>query len=307
MSVEVSVQAMPESRASWLALARAVEDGGFHSLYAADHPGSAASPFVSLAAAAAVTDRIQLGTCVVNAGVWEPLDLASAVATLDLVSDGRAVLGVGAGHTPQEWTSRGRRYPPAGERVTRLVELVEATAGLLAGGVTSYVGEHITLTDATLEEPRPPRGRVPLLVGGNGRRILRFAGRRADIVGITGLARTLADGHRHEVDWSPQSLRRSVETIASAQGDRLEHPSVEALVQAVVVTDDALAAARDLTEVVPGASADDLLEAPFVWVGTVEEIARRLRRTEAALGIDRYVVRPSAMPDARRVIEALRG
>jgi len=113
MRVRVSVQASPRDRASWLGLARDVEAAGFHALYAADHPGSTASPFVALAAAAAVTERIQLGTCVVNAGVWEPLALASEAATLDVVSGGRAVLGVGAGHTPREWTATGRRFPTA--------------------------------------------------------------------------------------------------------------------------------------------------------------------------------------------------
>ena len=111
MSVRVSVQAGPSNRSSWLELARSVEDGGYHALYAADHPGTSPSPFVALAAAAAVTERIELGTCVVNAGLWEPLALANAVSTLDLVSDGRAIVGVGAGHTPQEWTSSGRSFP----------------------------------------------------------------------------------------------------------------------------------------------------------------------------------------------------
>lgn len=78
-----------------------------------------ADPFVALAAAAAVTERIRLGTCVLNAGVWEPIPLATAVATVDLISQGRAVLGVGAGHTPQEWTARGVPFPGARDRVAR--------------------------------------------------------------------------------------------------------------------------------------------------------------------------------------------
>jgi probable F420-dependent oxidoreductase len=305
MKVRVSVQAGPMSRSSWLELARAVEAGGFHALYVGDHQGSSPSPFVALAAAAAVTERVELGTCVVNAGVWEPLALASAISTLDVVSDGRAILGVGAGHTPKEWTATGRSFPPAGDRVARLLELVEATSGLLAGGATSYEGEHFSLVDAVLEDPRPVRQPIPLLVGGNGDRVLRFASRNADIVGITGLSRTLADGHRHEVDWSREAVRQSIETIRSAAGGGREGPEIEALVQAVVVTDDAPAAARDLTELIAGASEADLLGAPFVWIGTVDEIATKLHNTERVFGVSRYVVRPSAMADARRVLNAL--
>ena len=118
----VSVQAAPRDGKSWIALARRIEEIGFEGLFVADHPGTAPAPFVALAAAAAVTDRIELGTYVVNAGAWEPLALANEVATLDLVSDGRAVLGIGAGHTPVEWTSVGRAYPTAGQRVDRMVE-----------------------------------------------------------------------------------------------------------------------------------------------------------------------------------------
>ena len=116
---------------SWLALAVEVERRGFDGLYVGDHPGSGPAPFVALAAAAAATERIKVGTCVLNAGMWDPVALANEVATLDLVSDGRAVLGVGAGHTPDEWTSTGRPYPSPGERVERMVELIEATRALL--------------------------------------------------------------------------------------------------------------------------------------------------------------------------------
>lgn len=82
------------------------EGAAFDGLYVSDHPGTGPAPFVALAAAVAVTERIQLGTCVLNAGVWDPVALASEVATLDVVSGGRAVLGVGAGHTPESGSPR---------------------------------------------------------------------------------------------------------------------------------------------------------------------------------------------------------
>lgn len=305
MSLRVSVQASPRDRASWLRLTRTVEDAGFHALYAADHPGSSSSPFVALAAAAAVTERIELGTCVVNAGAWEPLALASAAATLDVVSGGRAILGVGAGHTPQEWTSSGRPFPSAGDRVGRMIELVEATTSLLAGGRVSYRGRHLTLLDAVLEDPRPVREPIPLLVGGNGDRVLRFAGRNADIVGITGALRTLADGHRHEVDWSQRAIRQTIAMLASDVGDARRHREIEALVQAVVVTDDRATEALRLTEHIHGASVEDLLQTPFVWIGTIDEIASKLQHTSDELGISRYVIRPPAIASARRILDAM--
>ncbi len=305
MSIRISVQAAPKDRTSWLELARDVEDGGFQALYAADHPGTSPSPFVALAAAAAVTEQIELGTCVVNAGLWEPLALANAAATLDLVSDGRTILGVGAGHTPQEWTSIGRTLPTPSERVARMIELVDAATQLLGGGATNYAGHHFTLSDAVLDDPRPVRNPVPLLIGGNGRNVLQFAGRRADIVGITGLGRTMPDGHHHEVDWSRDALEATIRTIRPDRDRDNRAAEIEALVQAVVITDDVTNAAREMTALIAGTSIDDLIATPFVWIGTVDDIAAKLEETQRTLGISRYVVRPSAMHDARLIIDAL--
>lgn len=260
----MSVQAWPRDATSWSSLAAAVEEAGFEALYVPDHPGLCPAPFVALAAAASATDRIRLGTCVLNAGVWEPLQLAMQVATLDLVSNGRAVLGVGAGHTPREWTAMGRPFPPAGERVERMIQLVDTTEALLAGQLVSHHGKHFTLVDASLTDPRPVQQRVPLLVGGNGNAVLRFGARRADIVGVTGLGRTLADGHRHAVDWSGPGLDR-IAGIVNASAEESGHlPHVEALVQHVEITDDAAAAASRLAPMVAGATPEDLLDTPFV-------------------------------------------
>lgn len=299
----VSVQGGPRDHESWRSLAREVESSGFDGLYVADHPGLASAPFVALAAAAAVTERIQLGTCVLNAGMWSPMQLAVEVATLDLVSGGRAVLGVGAGHTPSEWTSVGRAYPPAGERVDRMIELTTATVALLGGETVSCSGEHFTLDGATLTHPRPVRQPVPLAVGGNGHRVLTFGAEQADVVGITGLGRTLADGHSHAVDWSPAAIRQTVETVRSSADAVGRSPRIEALVQHIEIADDAERAAAELADGVPGATANDLLEAPFVWIGTVDEIRNGLQRHQNGLGIDSYMVRAHALAAVRLIFD----
>lgn len=300
----MSVQGGPRDHASWLALAKEVEASGFDGLYVADHPGLASAPFVALAAAAAVTERIQLGTCVLNAGMWSPMELAIEVATLDLVSGGRAVLGMGAGHTPREWTAIGRPYPSASERVDRMIELTTATVALLRGEPVSHSGEHFTLDEAALTHPRPVRSPVPLSVGGNGQRVLRFGGEHADVVGVTGLGRTLDDGHSHAVDWSPAAIRRTVDTVQSSAAATGRSPQIEALVQHIEITEDAERAAAQLLDGVPGATADDLLAAPFVWIGTADEIRDRLRSHQNDLGIDRYMVRAHALADVRLIFEA---
>ena len=135
-----AVQAAPTTADDWAVLARRVEAEGFASLCVADHPGSTVSPFVALGVAAAATSTVKLGTAVVNMGVREPLDVAADVATLDRLSNGRAELGVGAGHTPGEWTAIGRDCPPAPARIERLVEAIPLLRGLLAGETVDHAG-----------------------------------------------------------------------------------------------------------------------------------------------------------------------
>jgi probable F420-dependent oxidoreductase len=302
-TAHVSVQGTCADRGEWLALARRVEAAGFERLYVADHPGTAAAPFAALGAAAAVTERIGLGTYVVNAGVWEPLGLANAAATLDVVSGGRAVLGVGAGHTPAEWTATGRIYPPPADRVARMIELVETTRALLVGGAVDHYGPFFTLVAAELTEPRPVQHPLPLLIGGSGPRVLRFGARVAERVGITGLGRTLPDGHRHAAEWSDAALARTLDTIRGAAASAGREPVMEALVQYVEITHEAPAVAAELAGRVTGASVEDLLHTPFLWIGTVAEIRDRLRWHEETHGITHYVVREAALADVARILE----
>jgi probable F420-dependent oxidoreductase len=304
--IELSVQGQLRSPAGWLACARSAEDAGCDALYVADHPGTSAAPFVALAAAAAVTERIRLGTCVANAGLWEPLSLANEVATLDAVSDGRAILGLGAGHTPDEWTMSGRAIPAPAQRVERLVEVTRAVQRLLRGEVVSSRAGAVRLERAQLSDPRPIQDAIPLLVGGNGPRVLRFAAQIADIVSVGGLGRTLADGHTHEALWSKANLDKTFDAVRVAAARAGRTPVVEALVQHIEVTDDAMAAAARIAPHVAGASPADLIDAPFIWIGTRKDIAQQLSEAHERWGISRYVVRDGVLRVAREVMQELR-
>jgi probable F420-dependent oxidoreductase len=267
-----SLQALPDDAAGWLDLARRAEEIGFEALYVADHPGSCAAPFVALAAAAAVTSRLRLGSYVVNAGVREPILLASDVATLDVVSGGRAILGLGAGHTPAEWAAIGKVRPGVRARIDHCIAVAEQTRRMLAGD--------------GMDQPRPVQDPVPLLIGGGNTRLLGWAAEHADIIGLAGLGRTLDDGHRHEARWSGDQIDAQVELAGGKP--------IEALVQLVQVTDDAGAVyaerAKDST-----ASEEDMAAAPYMLVGTIEEIAAKIKAVESRWGITRFAVRRPAI------------
>ncbi len=270
--VRFGVQAGPLDHSEWLETAKRAEDLGFDFLCDGDHPGSHPSPIVSLAAAAAVTSRIKLGTYVSNAGVRDPMDLAIDIATLDLVSDGRAVLGLGAGHRPAEWEARGMKRPGVEQRVARLIDVATTAMQLLAGETVSLDRSGIRLVEAQLDNQL--QRTVPLLIGGNNRAILRFAAERADVIGLTGLGRTLEGGHEHELKWSRDQLSESF-ALARSSTNRTRRPEIQALVQVAQVTDDPASVAEKMGadfDVAP----DQILASPFVLVGTVDQLAQEM-------------------------------
>ncbi|MEO3872215.1 LLM class flavin-dependent oxidoreductase [Nonomuraea sp. B12E4] len=301
---DFSLQANAADVASWTDLARKCEAAGFDALLAADHPGVTASPFVALAAAAAVTSTIGLGSYVSNAGIREPILLAGDVATLDALSGGRARLGVGAGHTPGEWDAVGAPYPEVAGRVRRCVAVAEAVRALLDGEEVDVDTPELVVKGARLVKPLPVQERIPLTLGTANSRLLRWAGAHADVVGLTGFGRTLSDGHSHEVRWRTTEIEAQLEHVATGAAGRERPPALEALVQLFQVTDDAAGwiaeHAKDL-----GLTEAELLASPFVLVGTEAEIVSAIREHERRWGVTRYVVRVGAMKAAASIMSGL--
>ncbi|MDO3706061.1 TIGR03621 family F420-dependent LLM class oxidoreductase [Micromonospora sp. C28SCA-DRY-2] len=299
-----SLQAQPTDGPGWLDLARRAEAAGYHALLAADHPGAVASPFVALAAAAAVTSTIGLGSYVSNAGIREPMLLASDVATLDVLSGGRARLGIGAGHTPVEWRAVGRERPDVAGRVRRCVAVAEAVRALLDGEEVTVDTPELAMRAARLDNPRPVQRRVPLTFGGANSTLLRWAGAHADVVGLAGLGRTLPDGHQHEVRWRAAEIEHQLECVAAGAAGRAEPPVLEALVQQVAVTDDAEAAAAQ-TAAETGLTVAELLATPFVLIGTEDEIVAAVAEHRRRWGVTRFVVRADALEPLTPVLARL--
>jgi probable F420-dependent oxidoreductase len=299
--ITMSVQAEPADLRSWLALAQRLERAGFHGLLTGDHPGSGASPWPALGCAAAVTETLKLGTYVTQAGVREPMHVAADAATLDILAPGRVVLGVGAGHTPREWADIGQSRPGPRQRAERLAEFVTAAAGLLSGGTVTLEGTYLTLRDSRLDG-LPANGRVSLAVGGGHPLVLRAAARHADIVGLSGLGRTLPDGHHHQTRWSQANLRHQLQLVRDEAQRAARSPVVEALVQFVRVTDDRSGAVAEVSAALPSATEEDISRTPFALIGTHDQMAGQLLAQAEELGITSYVVREPAVPDMERVL-----
>jgi hypothetical protein len=143
------------------------------------------------------------------------------------------------------------------------------------------------------------------LVGGNGKQLLRIAGSHADIVSLTGLGRTLEDGHHHAADWSAESIDERVAIVRAGVGDR--DVVLDALVQHVEITDDRAGVAERVASAVPGLTPADVLAAPYALIGTADDVIEELDRHRERWGFTSYVIRADAIDVVAPLLERLLG
>lgn len=299
--------AQAESRRDWIDLVRRVDDAGFDLLVTADHLQGCLAPLIPLATAAEVSDRLRLGVMVLNNDFTHPALLAREIATLDLLSDGRAELGIGAGHAKPEYDAAGLPFDRAATRVDRLEEAVVVLRRLLSGESVEFRGTHYHLADARCA-PRPVQRPLPMLVGGTGRRVHRIAARHADAVGFTGL-HIHPDGLGAEpARFGTRFVDDDVEALRAAAGARLPDLELQVLVQMVVVTDDPMGAAEEIRrQHFPALAVDHVLDTPYLMVGTAEGLVEKLLRQRDRWGFSHYTVRQEALGHLDPVIAALAG
>lgn len=303
-----SVQAgIAASFAHWAELARRAEGAGFDALVVADHLGGAAAPFSVLAAAGAATSTLRLGTMVLNNDFHHPAVVAREVATLDVMSGGRAELGLGAGHARPEYEAAGIVFDAPGVRIARLGESCLVLRKLLDGRTVTHRGDHYRL-DRAVCDPRPVQGHVPVTVGGGGDRLLRTAAAVADAVGFTGLGPVLADGVHHAAsNFAPARVDHQVDLVRTVLGARRDDVELQALVQSVVVTRRPEEAAANIAARVAGLAAEDAVRTPYLLVGEAESIIDALLSRRERWGFSHYTVRADAIDAMVPVVAALSG
>lgn len=295
-----AVQGGPFRDAAALAAhARHVEALGYDELYSADHVGGI-DPFVPLVVAASATERLRVGPLVINNELHHPALLARTAATVDLLSGGRLVLGMGSGYDESEHDSIGSPIRPPGPRVTRLDESLMVLRLLLDTGAAHLDGEHVRVAVDDLGV-RPAAPRVPFLIGGHGRRMVRIAARHAQIFQFTGLVH--GDGGRPTgAGFAIRHVEQRAVWLAADAGDRIASIERSALVQ--VVSIDGSGPTVDETAERLG-DRDVLADTPFVLIGSVDQVVDKLLALRERVGISHYVVRE---PDAfAPIVAALRG
>ncbi|MFI1179875.1 TIGR03621 family F420-dependent LLM class oxidoreductase [Streptomyces sp. NPDC020799] len=276
----------------WTDKCRAAESLGYDVLTVPDHLGVQA-PFPALVAAAAVTRRVRLATFVLNSAFWNPVLLAREVMTTDRLTDRRLEVGLGTGYVRSEFDKAGVEWGTAGSRVDRLEETVL--------GMTRLLDRPRELGDSL------PPSRPPVLIGGNGDRVLRLAARHADVVAFTGavLKRGATRGTLELLDASAVDER--VARFAAAAGDRASGIERNILVQAVMVTARRKDAVESVRRRMPHLTAGQVADAPTVLIGSVKEITAQLLERRDRYGFSYISVHEPAMTAFAPVIESLAG
>jgi probable F420-dependent oxidoreductase len=275
--VRCSVWPSPERPpAEVLELARWADDGRWLGVWYADHympntadgavaDGPIHEAWTVLPAVAAVTERLRLGTLVSPTTVHHPALLANRAATLDQLSAGRFVLGLGAGWQVNEHDAYGFDLLEPGRRVDRFDEAIQITRSLLALDRTTFAGDHFTVTDAPCD-PKPVQTPLPILVGSGSPRMMRITARHADEWNTWG-----------NVDVATQ---RSAAFDAACDAVGRDPATVRRSVQAMIFpTDDPSRAARSLE----AAGAERSI------AGSTDQLVDAIGRYDA-LGFDEFIV-----------------
>ncbi len=293
--------------AEWAELARRAEDLGYSCLLMPDHFGPQLATGPALTAAADATRSLRVGTLVLDNDYRHPVVTAKEMATLDLLSEGRLELGIGAGWMASDYEQSGIPMDPPGVRVDKLAEAIAILKGLFAPGPFSFQGEHYTVTELD-GEPKPAQApHPPLILGGGAPRMLRLAAREADIVGINPALRSGKVDAETARDGVAAATDRKVELIREAAGDRYADLELNMLVLGTVVTDDRASTIEAFAPAF-GLSPEELGAFPHALIGTVDQVAEDLISRRERWDVSYVVVQgPEAMDALAPVVAKLAG
>ncbi|BBY57670.1 LLM class F420-dependent oxidoreductase [Mycolicibacterium sarraceniae] len=253
---------------------RRFEDFGFDVLHVPDHLGrfGIPAPFPTMVAAAEYSKTMRVGTFVINAAFYKPAILARDAIAVDVLSEGRLDLGLGTGYVREEFEAAEMPYPSAGERV-----------------------DHLRHTTTYLKDTAPS---IPILIAGNGDRVLRIAAQHADIIGLTGGGVPEYPGH--------DPLAERIEFVKAEAGDRFADLELNIAITGVPTDSSGIPDLALTRGYAPDATEEQLLALPTVLTGTPRDIADTLRARRDDYGITYFTVQDYHAEYFAKVIAELR-
>ena len=298
-----------ESRREWCDLARKVEALGYSTLFLADHylgPGELIAPtghrvqtlasIPAMAAAAVVTDTLRIGSRMTCVSYHLPTVLVKEMASIDVLSEGRLEIGLGAGWLANEYEALGIPFEGAGRRIELLRETTELMIAAYGGEPVNYRGQQVTsygytAVPATIQRPHPP-----IMIGGGAPKVLGLAGELADIVSINFNNSAGVVGSNSIASSTAEETDKKIAWVREGAGDRFDSIELETACYFVSVdgvseiTTEALMARTNLTR-------DELVDFPHAAVGSVDEICEALIRRRERYGFS-YITVGDANIDA---------
>lgn len=298
-------QSQASSASQWRDTARRAEALGYDILVIPDHIGGLVSYAPALMAAADATTALRIGTFVLDNDFRHPALVAADTATLDLMSDGRFELGIGAGHLREDYDRSGISFDPPATRVARLEESVEIITSLLAADKpVTFAGQHYTVSELPPYPPPLQRPYPPILIGGGGPRMLTLAARVADIVSL--MVPALPVGGLDDTYIAAERVEQQVQHVRREAGERFDHLELNMLNQRVIVTDDRRGAVEELAtqwQTTP----EVVQDSPYFLIGTADEIVDSLQDRRRRLGVSYIIVFDRYMGAFAPVVARLAG
>lgn len=292
------------SGAEWRDRARRLESLGYGTLAVPDHVASDSwAPLIALAAAAAATTTLRVGTLVLDNDFRNPLLLAREAAALDVVSEGRFELGLGAGWLDRDYESLGIPFDRGRVRVERLAEAVPLLKRLFTEAEVTHEGRYYRMARAQCRPQTVQRPHPPLLIAGAGPQILALAGREADIVAVVPHGAGVRKPRPQDVSFD--TVREQLRWVREAARERFARLELSVF-QDVILTDDRERAIADLAErlgVDPGVYRVSL----YRVIGDLASVRAHVLRVREELGITYFCFRGPHVEELAPIVRELTG
>ena len=294
------------NRKDWVELAKRIEGYGYDVLTMPDHFGDQLAPVPALMTAADATSTLRVGALVWDNDYKHPLVLAKELATMDVLSDGRVEIGIGAGWMISDYEESGMPYDSPKVRIDRFAEGLQVIKGALGADPFSHSGEHYTITNHN-GLPKPVQSPCPpILIGGGGKRVLSLAAREADIIGINGTMTAGVIGPDAISTMTADAVDDKVAIVRAAAGARIDQIEMNVRVFLVNVTDDRIGVMDKLSGGL-GVPRSFMEQSPFALIGTREQMIDDIIARREKWGFSYLIVGPENVESFAPVVAALAG
>ena len=294
------------NRSEWVEMAKKAEANGYDVVTMPDHFDDQLAPVPALMTVADATTSLRVGALVWDNDYKHPLVLAKELATMDVLSDGRLEIGIGAGWMRSDYDTAGMQYDSPGVRIDRFIEGVAVIRGHMGSEPFSFSGKHYTITNLNglpkpAQQPCPP-----ILVGGGGKRVLTYAAREVDIIGINGTLTAGVVGPEAIASMTAEAVDEKVAIVAEAGAHRLNDIEMNVRAFFVNVTDNRAEAVTGMASLIR--VPEEMIEnTPFALIGSPQSIIEDLLARRERWGFSYVIVGAQDIESFAPVVAALRG